>query len=291
MDTHGDTMSIGVRKSVDHLYGFIVEINDHRRTRTSGVGVGVLRVEARRIPIGIQDAVGSVLALRQDVEVVALQTFHLRIGEIERVASVEIRLTLLDAGDTCVKAWDVTERAHAIDVEVSVLILEDRLVIDRAGWSADAERRVADPFDETIVRDIVERHLDRILHRHPLRVVLFQGDVENVVADIQRTRIGGDALVVEGCPPTLPVIVGITDEPLVDALKNALPLAETNEKNKRIIYESSEGGVVVQDVPVSFSQLHRIHGYRYKKEEMITMVGVKEEKSITIAEHDPMAEL
>ena len=93
------------------------------------------------------------------------------------------------------------------------------------------------------------------------------------------------------CPPTLPVIVGITDEPLVDALKNALPLAETNEKNKRIIYESSEGGVVVQDVPVSFSQLHRIHGYRYKKEEMITMVGVKEEKSITIAEHDPMAEL
>jgi CRISPR system Cascade subunit CasD len=82
------------------------------------------------------------------------------------------------------------------------------------------------------------------------------------------------------CPPTLPVVIGISDDELVEALKNAEPLAEAKRSSKRIVYESYDGGTVVQDVPVSFSQLHRIHGYRYKKEIMLA-----------VSEHDPMAEL
>jgi CRISPR system Cascade subunit CasD len=82
------------------------------------------------------------------------------------------------------------------------------------------------------------------------------------------------------CPPTLPLVLGITDDELVDALENAEPLSGENNTSKRIVYESYDGGTAVQDVPVSFSQLHRIHGYRYIKE-MIP----------DYPEHDPMAEL
>ena len=82
------------------------------------------------------------------------------------------------------------------------------------------------------------------------------------------------------CPITLPLIIGISDESLVDALENAEPLAECNGNFRRIVYETDDGGRIVQDVPVSFSQLHRIHGYRYIKEKMLAP-----------DEHDPMAEL
>ena len=82
------------------------------------------------------------------------------------------------------------------------------------------------------------------------------------------------------CPITLPLIIGISDEVLVEALENAEPLTECNENFRRIVYETDDDGRIVQDVPVSFSQLHRIHGYRYTKEKMLAP-----------DEHDPMAEL
>ena len=82
------------------------------------------------------------------------------------------------------------------------------------------------------------------------------------------------------CPITLPLIIGISDEVLVEALENAEPLTECNGNFRRIVYETDDDGRIVQDVPVSFSQLHRIHGYRYTKEKMLAP-----------DEHDPMAEL
>ena len=82
------------------------------------------------------------------------------------------------------------------------------------------------------------------------------------------------------CPITLPLIIGISDEVLVEALENAEPLVECNGNFMRIVYETDDDGRIVQDVPVSFSQLHRIHGYRYIKEKMLAP-----------DEHDPMAEL
>ncbi len=88
------------------------------------------------------------------------------------------------------------------------------------------------------------------------------------------------------CPPTLPVFLEIEEAELVETLKN---FNEYNNKDKynRIVYESNTAGSIVQDVPVSFSQLHRKHGYRRKKEEMYS---INEEKPV-INEHDPMAEL
>lgn len=82
------------------------------------------------------------------------------------------------------------------------------------------------------------------------------------------------------CPPTLPLVLGITDDELVDALENTDSLSGENNTGKRIVYESYDGGTAVHDVPVSFSQLHRIHGYRYIKEIIPDY-----------SEHDPMAEL
>ena len=80
------------------------------------------------------------------------------------------------------------------------------------------------------------------------------------------------------CPPTLPVVIGINEGSIIETLRTAEPLTKNNS-SRRIVYEA-DSGTVVQDVPVSFSQLHRIHGYRFKKEEMLAA-----------KEHDPMEEL
>lgn len=81
------------------------------------------------------------------------------------------------------------------------------------------------------------------------------------------------------CPPTLPIVLGIRSEDLIDTLKNE-PCLVHNEGSKRIVYDGSSNGTTVQDVPISFSQLHRMYGFRMKKEE--TLFGT---------EHDPMSEL
>ena len=80
------------------------------------------------------------------------------------------------------------------------------------------------------------------------------------------------------CPPTLPVVLGIRDDALLNVLKTEPPMEKCQPT--RIIYDSDEGGQPVRDNPISFSQLHRQYGFRMKKEEMF--MGL---------EHDPMAEL
>lgn len=91
------------------------------------------------------------------------------------------------------------------------------------------------------------------------------------------------------CPPTLPLVLNVTEDTLETALRNTELLVENNGKHKekyiRIICDCDNGGSVVQDVPVSFSQLRRKHGYRMKKEEFYEIPQPE------INEHDPMAEL
>lgn len=88
----------------------------------------------------------------------------------------------------------------------------------------------------------------------------------------------------KSCPPTLPVVLGVKDEDMLTALKNEPFLHENDRrKNVRISYEVSSGGAMVQDVPLSFSQLHRKHGWRMKREELIAV-----DKN---AEHDAFSEL
>ena len=88
----------------------------------------------------------------------------------------------------------------------------------------------------------------------------------------------------KSCPPTLPVVLGVKDEDMLTALKNE-PFVYENDrrKNVRISYEVSSGGAMVLDVPLSFSQLHRKHGWRMKREELFIV-----DKN---AEHDAFSEL
>lgn len=81
------------------------------------------------------------------------------------------------------------------------------------------------------------------------------------------------------CPPTLPLVLGIRDSELKEALINE-PFLTKGNNSRRIVYDVLSDGIIVQDVPVSFSQAHRQYGYRMKKEE-----------SLLLNEHDPMAEL
>lgn len=88
----------------------------------------------------------------------------------------------------------------------------------------------------------------------------------------------------KSCPPTLPVVLGVKDEDMITALKSE-PFLYKNDrrKNVRISYEVSSGGAMVQDVPLSFSQLHRKHGWRMKREELLVVDSNPE--------HDAFSEL
>ena len=84
----------------------------------------------------------------------------------------------------------------------------------------------------------------------------------------------------KSCPPTLPIVWGVRENSLDAVLKEEPPLCNEKSGTFRIAYEVPFGGIPVQDVPQSFSQLHRQHGWRMKCEEIITG-----------KEHDPFSEL
>ncbi|MBQ8904845.1 MAG: type I-E CRISPR-associated protein Cas5/CasD [Ruminococcus sp.] len=80
------------------------------------------------------------------------------------------------------------------------------------------------------------------------------------------------------CPPALPLLLGIREKTLMQVLRDE-PKLEKNS-SMRIVCDAMENGVLMQDVPVSFSPTHRQHGFRMVKEEILFS-----------DEHDPMAEL
>ena len=85
------------------------------------------------------------------------------------------------------------------------------------------------------------------------------------------------------CPPTLPLVIGIRDEELLDALKAEPRLIQT-EESLRIVYEAEpedRAAATVKDVPESFSPYRREYGYRKIREIIIEQQ----------TEHDPFAEL
>lgn len=87
------------------------------------------------------------------------------------------------------------------------------------------------------------------------------------------------------CPPTLPLVIGIREEPLESALRNEPPICRNNGRKVRIRIEAdgTEGGMI-QDEPVSFDPRRRIHGYR-RVREFFTDLNQSE------TEHDAMSEL
>lgn len=88
----------------------------------------------------------------------------------------------------------------------------------------------------------------------------------------------------KSCPPTLPIVLGVKDEDILTALKTESYLYKnSHRKSVRISYEVTSGGAMVQDIPLSFSQLHRKHGWRMKREELLTVDSNPE--------HDAFSEL
>lgn len=87
------------------------------------------------------------------------------------------------------------------------------------------------------------------------------------------------------CPPTLPLVIGIREEPLESALRNEPPICRNSGRKVRIRIETdgTEGGMI-QDEPVSFDPRRRIHGYR-RVREFFTDLNQNE------TEHDAMSEL
>lgn len=102
------------------------------------------------------------------------------------------------------------------------------------------------------------------------------------------------------CPPTLPLVLGIRDEGLHEALENER-LDNERERAKddylRIITDSdTSSGAVMRDVPISFSKTYRRFGRRYVKDGYIPnpyLAGENADESEIIAntEHDAMAGL
>lgn len=88
----------------------------------------------------------------------------------------------------------------------------------------------------------------------------------------------------KSCPPTLPIVLGVKDENILTALKTEPYLYKNaHRKSVRISYEVTSGGAMVQDIPLSFSQLHRKHGWRMKREELFAVDSNPE--------HDAFSEL
>ena len=86
------------------------------------------------------------------------------------------------------------------------------------------------------------------------------------------------------CPPTLPLVWGIREEPLEQALKEEPALIDDADMTRIMIESSSAADALIRDVPVSFSPYRREFGFRRQREELL-------EKKSGQTEHDAFAEL
>lgn len=100
------------------------------------------------------------------------------------------------------------------------------------------------------------------------------------------------------CPPSLPLVLGIREAGLEEALKNEPALLYERKKQAgtlRIVMDASpedKGSAFVHDLPLSFSPMYRKHGYRRAKEFMYSVMNDSENTAdVMRQEHDPFAEL
>lgn len=103
------------------------------------------------------------------------------------------------------------------------------------------------------------------------------------------------------CPPTLPLCLGIRQNTLEEALQGepwlvTHSIQQNDNQRVRMQIEPKEitaTDAVVQDKPISFSPMHRIHGYRPVREQLIRLDKMSDEQTLQNAEtdHDPFSEL
>lgn len=99
------------------------------------------------------------------------------------------------------------------------------------------------------------------------------------------------------CPPTMPLVLGMSDTELLTSLKNEKWLLEEwrqkriydeSENKLRIIVDSNDSeGTVIRDVPVSFSPIHRKFGWRMVKDHGY----IDKSNNMISTEHDAFKEL
>lgn len=131
-----------------------------------------------------------------------------------------------------------------------------------------------------------------VTYRHYLSDAVFLAGVEGDKAFLKELEIALQNpcyslfLGRRSCPPTLPIVIGIRELSLEDALCEEMPLDEKHENLLRIQVETNDFSAgLMQDVPVSFdSSNRRIYGYR-KIKEFFTEFNQNETK------HDAMSEL
>ena len=99
-------------------------------------------------------------------------------------------------------------------------------------------------------------------------------------------------LVIRSCPPSGPVLIGITDEKLEDALRHATISKrsdiETEGKQFRYCIEVQEDDHMVymqKDMPITFDKLRRQFAYRHVNEYYEESNAVMQDQT----EHDPLA--
>lgn len=101
------------------------------------------------------------------------------------------------------------------------------------------------------------------------------------------------------CPPSIPLVLGIRNATLIDALSDEpwqLPewrqakIKNDDERKLRILIDSDcpDGFSVIRDVPQSFNSIRRKYGWRNVEEHYVTIEGTDK---IVETEHDAMAEL
>lgn len=89
------------------------------------------------------------------------------------------------------------------------------------------------------------------------------------------------------CPPTLPIIIGIREKDLSDALREEPPLCADHKSKARVRIETDESDAgMFRDQPISFDPRKRIYGYRNVRE---FFVEFSDEENET--KHDAMSEL
>ena len=102
------------------------------------------------------------------------------------------------------------------------------------------------------------------------------------------------------CPPTLPLFLGIREKTLSEALeqeadllnyyKNGIKTQPEGMSKRRILIDASSQDQAIglqQDVPLSYSPLHRQYGYRSVKDYMANIST----EAQNATEHDPFTEL
>lgn len=146
-----------------------------------------------------------------------------------------------------------------------------------------------------------ERGFKVVTHRHYLQDAMFlvglEGDRE-ILARLEgalRRPVFGLYFGRKGCMPSLPLIIGTSNDDLLTALRNEPSLCkkslngENEDHTFRIVIEvepGAPGSSVHKDVPISFDSIHRQYAYRSVKELYYKKPSVKIAKTA----HDPFAE-